>query len=197
MVLHLLQVDGSDLEAEDDDPQQTQDQCAVPVHHVLWTNQIHSNLTGETAVDSQFAAAGRRQRLSGDELQKTDEEDSGLQIRVNVSQLHLLLQEALKFIKIRPTGFFFTAALSVLLSSCVLTAAAVNTSPLLLHVFLTPFLVKTLFIHLVKVFFCTVIRCSCSSRTRPAPSSSPSILIGWKHTDNNISQSERSKDVSE
>jgi len=50
MVLHLLQVDGSDLEPEDDDPQQTQDQCTVPVHHVLWTNQIHSNLTGETVM---------------------------------------------------------------------------------------------------------------------------------------------------
>lgn len=47
---------------------------------------------------------------------------------------------------------------------------------------LTPFLEKTLFIHLVKVFFWTAILCSCSSLTRPAPSSSPSILIGWKST---------------
>lgn len=44
-VCYLLQVDGSDLEAEDDDPQQTQDQRTVPVHHILWTNQIHPNLT--------------------------------------------------------------------------------------------------------------------------------------------------------
>lgn len=47
---------------------------------------------------------------------------------------------------------------------------------------LTPFFVKTLVIHLVKVFFWTAILCSCSSLTRPAPSSSPSILTGWKHT---------------
>lgn len=44
-------------------------------------------------VDSQFAAAGRRQRLSGDELQQTNQNDSGLQLRVNVSQLHLVLQQ--------------------------------------------------------------------------------------------------------
>lgn len=41
---------------------------------------------------------------------------------------------------------------------------------------LTPLLANTLFIHLVKVFFCTAILCSCSSRTRPSPSSSSSIL---------------------
>lgn len=45
MIPNLVQADGSDLESEDDDPQQTQDQRTVPVHHVLWTNQIHSNLT--------------------------------------------------------------------------------------------------------------------------------------------------------
>lgn len=45
------------------------------------------------AVDPQFTSAGRRQRFSGDELQKTNEDDSGLQLGVDVSQLHVLLQE--------------------------------------------------------------------------------------------------------
>lgn len=44
-------------------------------------------------VDSQFTSAGRRQRLSGDEFQKTDQKDAGLQLSVDVSQLHALLQE--------------------------------------------------------------------------------------------------------
>lgn len=43
------------------------------------------------AVDPQFAAAGRRQRLSGDELQQTNQSDSSLQLCVNISQLHVLL----------------------------------------------------------------------------------------------------------
>lgn len=47
---YLVQVDGSDLEPEDDDPQQTQDQRTVPVNHILWTNQIHPNLTGKTMI---------------------------------------------------------------------------------------------------------------------------------------------------
>ncbi len=50
LIPYLVQVDGSDLEPEDDDPQQTQDQCTVPVHHILWTNQIHPNLTGKTVI---------------------------------------------------------------------------------------------------------------------------------------------------
>lgn len=44
-------------------------------------------------VDSQFAAAGRRKRLPGDELQQANQSDSGLQLRVDVGQLHLLLQD--------------------------------------------------------------------------------------------------------
>lgn len=44
-------------------------------------------------VDSQFAAAGRRKRLPGDELQQANQSDSGLQLRVDVGQLHVLLQD--------------------------------------------------------------------------------------------------------
>lgn len=45
------------------------------------------------AVDPQVAAAGWRQRLLGDELQQTNEGDSGLQIHVNILQLNVVLQE--------------------------------------------------------------------------------------------------------
>lgn len=45
------------------------------------------------AVDSELAAAGWRQRRFGDELQQTDQNHSSLQLRVNIRQLHLLLQE--------------------------------------------------------------------------------------------------------
>lgn len=44
-------------------------------------------------VDSQFATVGRRQRLLGDELQQSNQSDSGLQLSVDVSQLQPLLQD--------------------------------------------------------------------------------------------------------
>lgn len=47
---YLIQFDVSNLEPKDDDPQQTQDQCTVTINHILWTNQIYSNLTGITAI---------------------------------------------------------------------------------------------------------------------------------------------------
>lgn len=42
---YLLQLDVSNLEPEDDDPQQTKDQRPVTINHVLWTNQIYPDLT--------------------------------------------------------------------------------------------------------------------------------------------------------
>lgn len=45
---YLVQVDRPDLEPEDDDPKQTQDQCAISIYNVLWTDQIHPNLSEDT-----------------------------------------------------------------------------------------------------------------------------------------------------
>lgn len=44
-------------------------------------------------VDPQLASARRRQRLPGDELQQADQSDASLQLCVDVSQLHLLLND--------------------------------------------------------------------------------------------------------
>lgn len=59
----------------------------------LGLEEANGNAVVLQTVDSEFAAAGRRQCLSGDELQQTDEGDTGLQLRVDVCQLHTLLQE--------------------------------------------------------------------------------------------------------
>ncbi len=45
------------------------------------------------AVDSQRTAVRRWQRCAGDELQQTNQNHSSLQLRVNISQLHTLLQD--------------------------------------------------------------------------------------------------------
>lgn len=66
LIAYLVQVNGSDLEPEDDDPQQTQDQRTVPVHHVLRTDQIHPNLTGKKVVG--LCRAEDSLRLCGDNM---------------------------------------------------------------------------------------------------------------------------------
>lgn len=50
LIPDLVQLDGSNLEPEDDDPQQTQDQSPVSIHHILWANQIHWNLEKHTLI---------------------------------------------------------------------------------------------------------------------------------------------------
>lgn len=38
LIPYLFQVNMSNLKPEDDDPQQAQDQCAISIHHIFWTN---------------------------------------------------------------------------------------------------------------------------------------------------------------
>lgn len=38
LIRYLFQVNMSNLKPEDDDPQQPQDQCTIPIHHIFWTN---------------------------------------------------------------------------------------------------------------------------------------------------------------
>lgn len=59
----------------------------------LGFEEFDGNAVVLQAVDPQCAAAWRRQLLSSDELKQTNQTDSGLQLRVNISQLYALLQD--------------------------------------------------------------------------------------------------------
>lgn len=66
--------------------------AAASRHRHLGLEEVDGDAVVLQAVDPQLAAARPRQLVFGDELQQPDQRHAGLQLRVHVTQLQLLLQ---------------------------------------------------------------------------------------------------------